>query len=252
MVWPPWSLDNRPIIIPGIARFLEQLTPAGRVVMRLRRQHPAEKHLLLGRSAVRIDLDVGASRRQPLDLAHCTNALGAIEVVHDIDRNRRRKAAVGERQLDAVAEVQPPDNLRLAMHQRVFRNVEAERLQTRADLHQVLNEKSFAGADIEYAVARPQAEMRDHVLGNRQPASVVAIPAIAGIPRPVEIFPAVLASDPDILLTLRDCALFVIPLSPRIAAQQINFGHPGPSPKSLLAVSRPPPFAVELPAGWGR
>src|SRR5438874_11813100 len=97
MAWPPWSLDtpwsldNGPIVIAGIARLLEQLTPAGRVVMRLCRQHPAEEHLLLGRRAIRIDLNVGASRPPPLDLAHCGYAVCLRELGDDVDRGRRRK-----------------------------------------------------------------------------------------------------------------------------------------------------------------
>jgi hypothetical protein len=215
-------------------------------------QHPAEENLLLGGRAVRIDLDIGASRRQPLDLAHCGDALGALEIVDDVDRDRRGKAVVGERQLDAVSKMQAPDNFGLAVHQRIFRNVDAERFQTRARLHQVLDEESFARPDIEHAVARPQAEMRDHVLGDRQPAPIVAIPAIAGVPRAVEIFAPVLSGDPNILFALCDCALLDIALGPRIAAQQINFGHPGPSPKLLLAASRLPPSEVWLPVRSGR
>lgn len=108
--------------------------------------------------------------------------------MHYIDCDRRRKAAVGERQLDAISEMQPPDDLRLAVHQRIFGDVETEGFEPRAGLHQVFDEKPLAGADIEHAVAGLQAEMLDHVLGDREPSPIVAIPAIARVARPVEVF----------------------------------------------------------------
>jgi hypothetical protein len=116
-------------------------------------QHPAEENLLLGGRAIRIDLDVGAPRRQPLELAHCGNALGALEVMDEVDRDRRGKAVVRERQLDAVSEMQPPDNFGLAVHQRISEMSRPNAFQTRTRLHQVFDEESFAGPDIEHTVA---------------------------------------------------------------------------------------------------
>ena len=123
------------------------------------------------------------------------------------------------------------------MHQRIFRDVEAERLEIRARFLQVLDQKTLAGADIEHPVPGLQAKMRDHVLGDRQPAPVIAIAAIAGVPRTVEIFTPVLPGDTDILFILRDCALLDIALRSRIAAQQIDLGHPDLPPKIAIGLA---------------
>src|SRR5215831_1015239 len=253
MVRPPSLLDDRPIVIAGIARLLEELTPAGRVVMRHGGEHPAEKDLLLLGGAVRIDLDIGPPRGHPLDLAHRGNACGGVKVVHDIDRDRRRKAVVRERQLDAIAEMQPPDDLGLAMHQGIFGNVETECFESRTGFHEILDQKALAGPDIEHPIAAFEAEMLDHVLGDREPSPVVTVPAVPSIARPIEILAPILPGDADVLLALRARPLLDVAFGSRIATQQIDFNHPAASrsdsegsegvnlPRAEVKRSSPPP-----------
>src|SRR5262249_55378499 len=122
--------------------------------------------------------------------------------------------------------MQAADDLRLAIHQRVFGDVETERLKTGAGDPQILHQKALAAADIKHPVARLEPEMRDHVLGDiRPPPRVIGVAAIAGVPRPVEILSPVLAGDGNVLLALRRVALFDIALRSRISAQKIDFGH---------------------------
>ena len=73
-------------------------------------------------------------------------------------------------------------------------------------LEQVLDQKALGGADVEHAVAGLQIEMRDHVLGHRNPAAVIAIAAVAVFARAVEIKLAVFARDADVLVGLGVCA----------------------------------------------
>src|SRR5262245_63291108 len=83
--------------------------------------------------------------------------------------------------------MEPADDLRLAMHQRIFRNVEAEGLEAGTDLDQVLDQEALAAAYIEHAIAGLEVEVLHHVLGDRNPSTVVAISAIAVLARPIEI-----------------------------------------------------------------
>src|SRR5438105_3972705 len=69
----------------------------------------------------------------------------------------------------------------------IGRHVEPERLQTRTYLHQVHDEEAFGATDVENPVARPQSEMPDDVLGDGNPATVVAIAAITLLACAVEI-----------------------------------------------------------------
>src|SRR5262249_62328879 len=121
--------------------------------------------------------------------------------------------------------MQAADDLRLAIHQRVFGDVETERLKTGAGDPQILHQKALAAADIKHPVARLEPEMRDHVLGDiRPPPRVIGVAAIAGVPRPVEILSPVLAADADVLLAPRRVALFDVALPSRVSAQKIYFG----------------------------
>src|SRR5580698_9537108 len=215
----PPSLDDRPVIIAAIAGFVKELTPAGRIVMRLGGQDPAEKHLLLLWGAIGIDLDVGPAGRHALDLVHRGDAFLAIEVVNDIDRDRCGEAVVRERQLDAIADMQTADHLGFAMHQRIFGDVEAESFQARAHLAQILDEEALGTAYIEHPIAGLQPEMLDDVLSDWNPAAVIAVAAVAGVARPVEILAAIFAGDADVLFALRAGPFLDIAFGARIAAQ---------------------------------
>jgi len=219
--------------------------------MGLGRQHPAEEDLLLGWRAIRIDLDVSASRRQPLDFAHCADALGAVEIVHHIDRDRRRKAAVGERQLDAISEMQPPDDLRLAVHQRIFGDVETEGFEPRAGLHQVFDEKPLAGADIRARGRRAASRnarscpRRSGAIAHRSDTRHSPCRATRRSIR------AILPGDPDIRFALCPRALLDIALGPRIAAQKIYLSHSGClriaiGPQPMVPSRLPPSVAQRL------
>src|SRR6185437_410136 len=104
--------------------------------------------------------------------------------------------------MHAVPEVKASHDLGLAVHQRIFGDVEPEHLEARTRFHQIFDQKSFGATHVEYAVTRLQPPMLDHVLGDRHPAAIVAIPSIAGIARAVEIIAPVLAADTDILFAL--------------------------------------------------
>jgi hypothetical protein len=146
--------------------------------------------------------------------------------VHDIDRDHRGEAAVGKRQFHAVAKVKPADHLRLAMHQRVFGDVEPEHLDTGTDPQQILDQKPLGATDIEHPVAGLEAPMLDHVLGHAGPETrIVAVAAITGGARAVEIVASVFARDPDVFGALRVGALLDVALAPRVAAQQVDLGH---------------------------
>src|SRR6516162_9585589 len=67
--------------------------------------------------------------------------------------------------------------------------------------------------------------MDDHVLGNRDPAAVISVSAIAGVARSVEIFATVFAGDADVFLALRNGAQADVALGAGIAAQQVDFRH---------------------------
>src|SRR5262249_56799053 len=127
---------------------------------------------------------------------------GAVEIGHGIERYHRLEALVRKRQLDGVAEMEQADDLRLAMHQRIFRNVEAEGLEAGTDLDQVLDQEALAAAYVEYAIAGLEIEVLHHVLGNWNPSTVVAVSAIAVLARSIEIELAVFARDRDDLVGL--------------------------------------------------
>src|ERR1700741_1432559 len=111
--------------------------------------------------------------------------------------------------------MQPANNLGLAMHERIRRNIETERLETRANLQEVFDQKTLGAADVEHAHPGFEAEMSDDVAGHWNPPAVIAIPAISIVPRPVEIHLAVLLRDCDDCGILRILALLDVALRPR-------------------------------------
>ena len=133
------------------------------------------------------------------------------------------KRIVGKRQALGAAQMQAADDLRLAVHQRILRDVQAECLEPRADLHQVLDQKALGAADVEHAVAGLEPEVRDDVLRDRNPAAVVAVTAIAVFARAIEILEAVFARLGDHFGRLRGTARGDVALGFRQAVQQIHF-----------------------------
>src|SRR6185295_18863772 len=233
------SLQYRPVIVPGVAGLLEQAYPFVRIVVVSGGKHPGEEELALLRGAIGVHLDEAASRREPLDLAHGANRVVPLEIVDGVYRHHGAEAAVRKRQAVGASEVQPPHHLGLAVRERVFGDVETERLQAGAHFHQVFHQKALGAADVEHAVARLQAEVANDVLGDRNPAAVVAIAAVAHVPRSVEITLAVLAGDRDVpgrlgLVTLADVAPGL-----RQTREQIDFGH-GPISGNRASSARSP------------
>src|SRR5688572_30087397 len=78
-------LDDGPVVRAGVTGLAEQLAPAGRVIVSLGREHPAQEQLPLVVIAVRVDLDVAAPRSQALDLAHRLHARLALQVVDGVE-----------------------------------------------------------------------------------------------------------------------------------------------------------------------
>src|SRR5215831_937865 len=117
------SFDDGPVIIAGVAGFAKQGDPAVWIIVEFGGQHPfLEQRLLLG-GAIGIDLHEGASRCEAFDFTERGDALTAVEIVHRIERYHRFEAPVRKRQRDGIPEMEPTDNLRLAMHQSIFRDV---------------------------------------------------------------------------------------------------------------------------------
>src|SRR5580765_7724458 len=68
------DLDDRPIIVAGIAGVLEQRAPHLGLAEGLGSEHPVEKGVALVIVAIGIDLDVAASGRHPLNFLDCLDA----------------------------------------------------------------------------------------------------------------------------------------------------------------------------------
>src|SRR5438552_7112060 len=118
----------------------------------------------------------------------------------------------------------PTDYFRLAVQYRVLGDIQPERFEPPANLHQVLHQESLATADVEYAVASFQTEVLDDVLGNRDPAPVVAIAAVALLPRTVKVLLAELQRDATVFFLVAK-PRFHVALDLRISGKQVYFGH---------------------------
>jgi hypothetical protein len=113
--------------------------------------------------------------------------------------------------------MEPADDLRLAMHQCIFRDVEAVGLETGTDLDQ----EALAAAYVEHAIAGLEIEVLHHILDDRNPAAVVAVSTIAVFAWSVEIELAILARDRDDLVGLRLGAGIDVALAARKLREQI-------------------------------
>src|SRR5215471_19740384 len=87
--------------------------------------------------------------------------------------------------------MQAANHVRLAMHQCIIRYIQSKDLEPWADLHQVLHQKSLRTTNVEYSHSWFKIEVRNNIPGNRYPASIVAVAAIAIFARAIEIFLAV-------------------------------------------------------------
>src|SRR5262245_24019825 len=217
------SFDDGPVIIAGVAGFAKQGDPAVWIIVESGGQHPfLEQRLLLG-GAIRIDLHEGAPGCEAFDFTERDDALAAVEIVHRIERYHRLEAPVRKRQLHGIPEMEPADDLRLAMHQRIFRDVEAEGLQAGTDLDQILDQEALAAPYVEDAIAGLEIEVLHHFFGDRNPSTIVAVSAIAIFARPVEIEFAILARDRDDLVRFRLGAGIDVALAARKLREQIDF-----------------------------
>src|SRR5215470_7951333 len=217
------SFDDGPVIIAGVAGFAKQGDPAVRIIVELGGEHPFLEQRLLLRGAIRIDLHEGAPGCEAFDLPERGDAFAAIEIVHGIERYHRLEALIRKRQLDGIAEMEPPGDFRLAMHQRIFRDIEAEGLETGTGLDQILDQEALAATYVEHAIAGLEIEVLHHVFRNGNPSTIVAVSAIAVFARPIEIEFAVLARDRDDLVGLRLGAGIDVTLAARKLREQIDF-----------------------------
>src|SRR6516165_4611322 len=110
------SFDDGPVIIAGVAGFAKQGDPAVWIIVEFGGQHPFLEQRLLLRGAIRIDLHEGAPGCEAFDFTQRGDAFAAIEIVHGIERYHRLETPIRKRQLDGIAEMEPADDLRLAMH----------------------------------------------------------------------------------------------------------------------------------------
>src|SRR5262249_40850017 len=137
--------------------------------------------------SVGIHLHKSAARCEPLNLLERRNEFSTLQIVDGVEREHRLEAVVGERQLDSISKMQASHHLGLAMRQGILGNIQAEGFQARQDFNEVLDQKSLAGTNVQYAVTRFEVEVLDDVLCDRNPAAIVAIAAIAVLARPVEV-----------------------------------------------------------------
>src|SRR6516162_1173807 len=111
--------DDGPVVVAGIARFLEKFDPSLRIIIKIGGQHPAFENLLLLGRVVAVDLHEGTPSGGALDLLHYLDRPWAGEIVHGIETEHAIEAVVGERQFLRSAEVQPAYDLLLGVHERI-------------------------------------------------------------------------------------------------------------------------------------
>src|SRR5688572_3701413 len=172
--------------------------------------------------------------------------------MYRIERYHRAETVIRERQSVGPAEVQTADDFRLAMHQRVLGDIEPECFQSRTDFHQIFHQKTLGAADVEHAVAWLEPEVAHHVLGDRDPATVVPITAVADFARAIEVKFAVLTRDFDVLRGLRLPALLDVALRLRQPRQQVHFRHRIFSADDFFARASPSSSGVKWNSGKAR
>src|SRR6516225_8402310 len=211
--------DNRPIIVAAVARLCEQSLPTVRVIVKFRSENPALENLFLFRRVKTINLHEGAVPRNPLDLLHDLERARPWEIVNRVQADHTIEAVIRKRQLFGSAKMQATDDLRLEVHKRVKRDIEAEDFEPRTDLHQILDQKPFRATNVQHAHARLEIEMGNDIARHWDPASIVAVAAIAEFARPVEIDLAKLLGDRDRFGTFSLSALLNVAFYRRQGAQ---------------------------------
>src|ERR1700733_5455187 len=190
-------LDDRPIVVAGVAGFREHFQPTFWIIVKFRRQHPAfEKLFLLGRQ-IRVNLHEGTAIAEPLDLAHRDDGARPRKIMDGVERDNAVERAVRKRQLLRGAEMKPAYRLGGAMHQRVERDIETEGFEAGTGRQQRLDQKAFAATDVEDAHAGFETEMRDDVARHRMPAAVIAITAVTVFARSIPVRFPILLGDRD-------------------------------------------------------
>src|SRR3989449_1694066 len=111
------------------------------------------------------------------------------------------------------------------MHERIERNIQAERFQPGALEHQALDQDPLAAADVEGAHPRTQAEVGDDAPRARTPAPVVAVSAVSVLARPVPVHFAELLGNRYDRFILALGAPLHIALGVRQRPEQVHFGH---------------------------
>src|SRR6185503_18687156 len=89
-------VDDRPVVIPGVAGLVEQANPAIGIVVKPGGQYPFLEHCLLLGRPVGIDLHESTTGGQTLHLFQCGDQIGAFEIVDGVEGEAASEAVVGE------------------------------------------------------------------------------------------------------------------------------------------------------------
>ena len=105
----------------------------------------------------------------------------AVEVVQRVDGDHQVEALVRERQFGGAGHLEAWLDLFLGVLDGVAGDVDADDLDARHGLGEIVEDEALAAADVEDAVARLDAVVLDHGVGHLPPAAVVAVAAVAGL-----------------------------------------------------------------------
>ena len=141
-------------------------------------QNPFHEQVPLFLGTVGIDRHESFARRRCSISCNAVFGVVAWQVVYRIQADDGIEAAVGEGQAFGGSKMQAPGDLRFAIHQGVFRNIETERFETRTGADQVFYQKSLGAPYIENARPRPKPEMFDDIGGDGLPAPVIPVASI--------------------------------------------------------------------------
>src|SRR6516165_11003087 len=107
--------------------------------------------------------------------------------MNGVDAEDRIEARVRKRQVLHGPQMQPPDGSRLAMCQRIGRDIQAKGLEPRTRDHQIFDKETLGAADVERAHARLQVKPADDIASHGHPAAIITIPAVTVFTRTIEI-----------------------------------------------------------------
>src|SRR5262249_27905561 len=201
------------------------------------REHPVEEDVSLLIVAIGVDLDITASRRDPLDLAHGLDTRLIVKVMDDVDANRRVDAAARERQSLRTRAYDAAADTGVTVLDRVPGNFKPPHIETGHNRHQIAHEEALGAAYVQHAAARPEPKMRGNVASHRDPASIIAVAAVPLLSRAIKIFAAESAGHGPVF-RLPLFARGKIALCTRIFCQKVNLRHwRGPSCRRALPPS---------------